>query len=76
MVPTATGFDHCELAGRNGAGLLQVLAGLETDNVQLPITSDRVPDHRPAEASATDVRCARNRFALAATLCTAAGAPP
>ena len=49
-------------------GPLQVLTGLQTDNVQLTITGDRVPHHGPAQASATDVRRAGNTAALTATL--------
>ena len=70
MVPTATGFDHCEFAGRNRRWFLQVLSGLESDHVQLTIAGDRVGDHGAAEAPGTEVWRAGNTWGLRTSRCS------
>src|SRR5687767_1010963 len=43
IVPTATGFDHCELGGRNGAGFCSVLPDCSPTTCNWPSAATAYP---------------------------------
>ena len=73
IVPTATGFDHCELGGRNGAGFCRSLPDCSPTTCNWPSAATAYPTITRPRPRAADIRCARNPQALTAALRTGAG---